>query len=70
MRAVAVGFSVELPRGHETLHWVVRTHAGGSSEAFGGAPSGVTKRWVGWWGRLRAVALGPSVEFPLGPWNV
>eukprot|EP00959_Pyramimonas_sp_CCMP1952_P195943 4096855-Pyramimonas_sp.AAC.1 len=35
---------------------------------FGEAPYGATQRCTGWGGeRMRAVALGPSVEIPMGP---
>eukprot|EP00959_Pyramimonas_sp_CCMP1952_P340162 7124513-Pyramimonas_sp.AAC.1 len=49
-------------------------HAGPGTGAFGGAQYGATKRvrgvpkWRG--GGMRALALGPSVELPMGPRNV
>merc|ERR1712147_225645 len=55
--------------GHETLSWAYGTHAGGSTGAFGGAPYGATKPCTGRSGRMRAAALGPSVELPMGPRN-
>eukprot|EP00959_Pyramimonas_sp_CCMP1952_P465005 9487569-Pyramimonas_sp.AAC.1 len=33
---------------------------------FGRAPNGATKRYTGWGERMLAVALGPSVELPMG----
>ena len=44
------------------------------SIASGGAPYGATKRVMGlpngWWGSMRTLPLGPSVELPMGPRNV
>eukprot|EP00959_Pyramimonas_sp_CCMP1952_P166098 3471473-Pyramimonas_sp.AAC.2 len=37
--------------------------------AFGGTPSGATKRCPRLGVRMRAVALGPSVDLPVGPRN-
>eukprot|EP00959_Pyramimonas_sp_CCMP1952_P274819 5745093-Pyramimonas_sp.AAC.1 len=50
----------EEEEGHETLYWVCGTHADGSTEIFGGAPYGATKRCTGLPERIRTVALGPS----------
>ena len=34
--------------GHETLSWVGETHVSAATGAFGGAPYGATKRFLGW----------------------
>eukprot|EP00959_Pyramimonas_sp_CCMP1952_P010911 228675-Pyramimonas_sp.AAC.1 len=53
--------------GHDTLSWVAVTHADPASGTFGGAPYGATKCCPGWRGRMRPVALEPSMELPVGP---
>eukprot|EP00959_Pyramimonas_sp_CCMP1952_P008014 167766-Pyramimonas_sp.AAC.1 len=45
------------------------THACGNIGAVGEAPYGATKSCTGWWGRMRAVALRPSLKLPVGPRN-
>eukprot|EP00959_Pyramimonas_sp_CCMP1952_P323728 6775271-Pyramimonas_sp.AAC.1 len=67
MRTVPLEPSVELPVGSRNavlVYWVRGTHAGGSAGTFAGAPCGATKRCTGWEGRMRAVAMGTSVELP------
>eukprot|EP00959_Pyramimonas_sp_CCMP1952_P375913 7873538-Pyramimonas_sp.AAC.1 len=44
------------------LYWARRTRAGGNTGTFGGVSYGATKGCTGWWGRMWAVALGPSVK--------
>eukprot|EP00959_Pyramimonas_sp_CCMP1952_P379261 7944554-Pyramimonas_sp.AAC.1 len=51
--------------GHAKLGF--RKHAGGPTGTFGRVPCGATKRCTGCAGRMRAVALGPSVGFPTAP---
>eukprot|EP00959_Pyramimonas_sp_CCMP1952_P234121 4892193-Pyramimonas_sp.AAC.1 len=67
MRAVALGPSVEHPMRPRSVVLVGGvTHGGGSAGIFGGVLYGATKRCTGWRGRVRAVALGPSVEDACG----
>eukprot|EP00959_Pyramimonas_sp_CCMP1952_P001454 29840-Pyramimonas_sp.AAC.1 len=47
----------------------VKLAMGPRNVAVGEAPSGaMCRNWCG--GRMRTVALGPSVELPVGPFNV
>eukprot|EP00959_Pyramimonas_sp_CCMP1952_P047721 996189-Pyramimonas_sp.AAC.1 len=69
IRTVPLGPSVDFPMGPSkaALACKIETHANGATEAFGGAPSGATKRSTGWGRRMRTLPLGPSVELPMGP---
>eukprot|EP00959_Pyramimonas_sp_CCMP1952_P355569 7447184-Pyramimonas_sp.AAC.1 len=51
-------------------NWVCGTHADGPSVAAGGAPYGSTKRCSECTGRMRTVAVGLSVGFPMRPRSV
>eukprot|EP00959_Pyramimonas_sp_CCMP1952_P382593 8016862-Pyramimonas_sp.AAC.1 len=56
-----------MPKGHETLYWVGRTHVATPTGSSYGALDGATKRCTECDGRTWPPPLGPSVELPVGP---